>query len=364
MKKISKILLKSFTLVFAVMFAGFSFIGCSNSKSKTAVPAATEITDTTNTTENAETTTEEDNETSIETEETEELPSENETEQETIIDFTTLDGIYQITKTITFDDADRTNADEVITYFKTRDFNGVYNVIESLGYEDFNPIYTEESTGKVYEKMLFFTEGFITGIESHNGGYYFLDSEIVLADQMISKVEYNTKSDEYILYFVFTYIDETSLELVETPLLFKVPVKNIKLSEHLFDGNAYIYKENSAIVKIDNNDILTQEAYEAKLAKIFELKSSENTFDQVATKLASYIYFVSDDTSRLSIITVDEKGLYFSYCELSANTYYSIAGLNLKLEKHIYNLETMTEEITLSISIQGNTRLLFTITSL
>ena len=53
MKKFTKAI-RSIALVFVIMFASISVIACSNSKSKSAAPAATTISDTDNTKEDTQ----------------------------------------------------------------------------------------------------------------------------------------------------------------------------------------------------------------------------------------------------------------------------------------------------------------------
>ena len=366
MNKISKIL-KSFALVFVVVFAGISVMACSNSKSKTSAPNATQITDTNTSEENADeinTDNQNQNNSSEEdTTENESIENNDSIEETPVIELNELNGIYKLTKTITFDDADRTNADEVIEYFKTRDFNGVHHVIEKLGYKDYNPIKTSEATNTTFEEMFYFEGSTFSVVDHANNGFYFYNEIPVEASSVISKVEYLEDSDTYVLYMYFSYIDEDSDERVNTPLLFKVPVQKVDFSNDILTGNNYEYKSNTAVVIIDNNDILTQEAYESKLAEIFALEQTENVFDQISAILSSWNYIVSNDTSRLAITATNETYEFVSFCELSNNTYYSIAGLMLKLENHTFNLETKKDEITLSVSIQNNTRLSFTIIS-
>ena len=177
------------------------------------------------------------------------------------------------------------------------------------------------------------------------------------------KIEYNANTNTYILYTAFVYTDAETSEFVVSPLLFKIPVKQINFSNNLTDGTTYEYKTNSAIVKIDNNNILTQEVYESKLAEIFKFESKENVFNQITEKLSSYTYIISKDSSRLTVIYETEETNYFAFCELSQNEFYNIAHFNVKLENHTFNLETFKEEYKISISIQGETRLIVTLIS-
>ena len=363
MNKISKIL-KSLALVFVIMFAGVSVMACSNSKSKTSAPNATQITDTNTTEENADEINTE-NQNQNETTENESTNTDEDSAQESpVIEVTELDGIYKITKTITFNDADRANADEVIKYFKTKDFNGIHHVIEKLGYEDnYNPVKVFDHTDIPFEVMLHISNNELKAINFANGVYIFYSNTPVDASSIIKKIEFNEKSNTYMLYIAFSYYDIAEAKTVVTPLLFKVPVQKVEISNDIFEGINYEYKSNSAIVKIDNNDILDQNTYEKKLAEIFNFDTTENVFDLITAELSSYNYILSPDSSRLTVTLEESTTKYFAFCELSNNTFYEIGGFKVRLEDHVFNLETKKDEITLSISIQNETRLVITIVS-
>ncbi len=350
MKKFNKTI-KSLALVFVIMFASVLVIACSNSKSKNAAPAATTISDTENSNEQNQEISDETKE-----ESTDEENNKEDTQPEITID--SLNGIYQVTRTITFDDADRSNAEEVIAFFETRDFNGVHHVIDKLGYKDYNPLTYVEEDDELIEEMFLIKDSGLNEVTRTNGVYRFEKEEATDIKSIIKKVEFNKDTNTYTLYVAFVYTDSATSKLVISPLIFKIPVKQVSYSENVLNGKTYIYKTNSAIVKIDNNDILTQEVYESKLAEIFNFENTENIFEQITTELSSYEYIISNDSSRLTVVYDDIDAKYIAFCNLSQNKFYNIAGFNVKLEDHTYNLELNKDEYILSISIQNETRLI------
>lgn len=351
MKNFTKTI-KTLALVFVIMFASFAVIACSNSKSKSATPAATTISDTDEIKE------EQNQEISDKNENDDVIVEDTQENTEPEITVDSLNGVYEVTKTITFDDADRSNAEEVIEFFKTRDFNGVHHVIDKLGFKNYSPFTYNEETDTATQELLWIKNKALVKVSLTDGVYAFSKEEGVDISSIIKKIEFNKDTNTYIFHTAFVYTDTATSNFVISPLTFKIPVKQVAFSNTILDGNEYVYKTNSAIVKIDNNDILTQEVYESKLAEIFEFESVENVFEEITNTLSSYKYIISNDSSRLTVLYETNDTDYFAFCNLSENRFYNIAGFNVRLENHTFNLETKKDEYTLSISIQNETRLL------
>lgn len=348
MKQFNKFI-KSLALMFVILLSSFSIVSCLNSKSNTNTPSANTTTDS-----------DISNETTIEINEKDNFNQENEY---STINLSSLNGIYKATKIVTFDDALRSNSEEVIKYFETRDFNGVYNAIKQLGFNDYNPLKFIESTNSLYEEMFYIKNNMSTTMTYSNDVYSLYKNEVIDLSSIISNIQFNKNTNEYTLDAAFVYKNSKTSELVITPLKFRVTIKEVEFSKEVLDGINCKYKTHSAIVNIDNNDNLIQPLYEAKLAKIFGLESSTDVFDDVVNILKSYDYIIADDSSRFTVIYKTEKVDSIAFCNLTADHFFNIADFSIKLESHTYNLETKKDEFTLSISIQNEIKLTFQLVS-
>lgn len=336
MKKLFKQISKTFLIAIMAIVTTLTFVGCGNTtSSKNSNINASEITDTNTGNEDKD--------------KADNVSDSDDKKDQEVSEKIELYGIYKYTRELNFDDCDRSNSEEVIKYFKTRDFNGVYNAIKPLGFDKF--ISNKDDDGN--ELMFYFNGELFTYITSNNGKYE-INNTSSKVEEKIEKIEAN-QDGTYTLFIAFEY------ENTKTPLLIKFSITKIANTENLLTDNTFTYTASSAIINYDINSNATKEDVYKVLANMFNLEVSEDLNTEIQNILGSKLYGFNKDLSRLSIIDRNgEISETISFAMANSNNEFTIDGLTYKLEKH-YSILSSSEYIELSINIIDNTKLIFTI---
>lgn len=343
MKKFFKQISKSFLIVLMILITTTTFVGCGkNNKSKNASVSTINISDTSQ---------EDDNKTA-------ENVSDNDEENEQNI---TLSGIYQFAKKATFEDCERDNADEVISFFRTRDFNGVYNAVKPLGFDEF--ISNFNSTVNA-ERLFLFEDGKVKEIYKTANSYKFpLNQNAENISDFTSKIVLNDDST-YTIFVNFKYNN------TKTPLVVKFQLQKIEDTENFESDYLYTYEKNSARINFDINSSFNEIEIIDNIARFFNLDSNElhdfvqnptnNILDYIENPLTDVIYGISENFTRFSSIKTDENFKEISFDKVSNNSF-SLNGFKYNIEDHYYIIEEGNEVVTLSITVSDNAKLIFNI---
>lgn len=330
--------IKSLGIFFVIIATSLVFTSCGKSKSTTGTPASEiSVTD--------------------EIENKSENTSNQEDEEENQIE---IEGLFSYSRNLTFDDCSRENTTEVVKFFKTRDFNGVYDEAVKYGFHKFtSKTYSDENN--TYDRYYYIQNQSIYEVLFTNGVYTLDKSSKLNVNDVIKTVEFDENTSSYNIEFIFYYKQGTKTIL--SPLTLKTQIDIIENSENINFTANYKYKADSAKLSLDTNEnnILDESEYNDKLSEIFKIETSENVFENITDLLSTNKYAVSGNGKKLTIITESSLSkVSFDYSNLVSENY-SIAGISYKLEDHSINLSTNKDEITLSVSIKNNTKLVFTI---
>ena len=147
MKKLFKQISKTFLIAIMAIVTTLTFVGCGNTtSSKNSNINASEITDTNTGNEDKD--------------KADNVSDSDDKKDQEVSEKIELYGIYKYTRELNFDDCDRSNSEEVIKYFKTRDFNGVYNAIKPLGFDAYkSPQITQEYGITSFPTFILFKHG-------------------------------------------------------------------------------------------------------------------------------------------------------------------------------------------------------------
>lgn len=337
MKNFFKQISKTFIVAIMILVTTVTFVGCGKNKSKTASINASEITDTNNGDNKADNVSDD--------KDSKNNPSEDEQKIE-------LSGIYKYTRELTFDDCDRSNEAEVIEYFKTRDFNGVYDAVKPLGFDNFISNHTESA-----ESMFYFNGNNASIILATNGNYTLVPGSEFLANETFIKIEDNNDGT-YTLYIAF--ITNTD---VTTPLVVKIPITKVANSENILTDNIFKFVNGSAHIDYDLTNKPTTEATIASLANIFNLEVSENTLQEIENLLSEKVFGFNEDLTRASLLKLTEENTIggSSFTMVNSSNEFSLNGITYKVTAHSFTLAENVEVIELSINILDNTNLVFKI---
>ncbi len=272
-----------------------------------------------------------------------------------------LNGIYKYARPITFQDIWYEDETAVYNFFETRDLNGVYDAVKRLGFDEyFNFLIKEEGSEATTESMLYFNNGKVSSVLHYEDGLYKIEKSSQSVNDFCLKIEFDEVNNIYVVYRQFCYFDETTGKTVQTPLYVKAPISYIQNSADINNGIDYVYKSNSAVVNVANDNVLETKEYINKLANIFGLEENEDTtitMNEVVAILSKYTYKFTSEFEKLTMFDAEEK---FTFTILTDNVY-SIIGLNFNFDGNEHNLSTNEKLVNLSVTIEGNTNLTFSL---
>lgn len=336
--------IKTLSLLLVAAFVSFPFAGCSD---KTASKTATEISADNITDENTDETAE-----NVSTEETE---KEESTESETPADpeETSITGIYAYQRKATLKDVWFEKEEDAISFFNTRDINGVYNALVELGFYDFikTDVVFEENE---YASLLRFVGDDVYTTIKYNDSYKDLSS--TKTNETYFKVE-TLEDGTLVVYLQFTYTDADG-KLVETPAYVKYHLSLVEHSQNIFSGNAYEYKADSAVINYTNTDSIDADALKA-LATLFDIEINEesNALPEVVTILSNTTFELSKDLSNLTLTNKTDNT--YKFAPIVDQTF-TFGNITFNYVGRVHNITTGVDEISFTITLDENATFSFT----
>ncbi len=355
MKKITKL----FSILILAIVCSFNFIACSNNEENLATQTITtsNISDT-------DSTQEEDIADNV-SDLIEDNTNENVNETEPAI-YPIISGIYKFQKdTLSFDDIYCKNEQEVLTFFKTRDFNGVYDFVSKVGFNEFLKSITTVNVGGVdYDVVVTFNKnesngselGYLTAFESYKNTFTRFGTQIVYEvseNSIVSKENYpefivNPETNNVTILYPFYYVDADTTEIIYTPLYIKTEVSLYNEIDLMQDSSlkAYSYLENSAQIVSTNDYLNTDEAIK-KLTEILPLDE-----DALIEDLENIEFYIKDNKS-LYILYHEDTILITEKIE-NQNNYILFDSVTIEVVNEYYDLTLKTNVITAQIEIEEN----------
>lgn len=337
MKNFFKQISKTFIVAIMILVTTITFVGCgkNNNQSKNATINASEITDTNHDQDKADNV-------------SDDKDSDKDSQEEQKIE---LFGIYKYTRTLTFDDCDRTNEAEVIKYFQTRDFNGVYNAVKPLGFDKFINNHAVSDA----ETMFYFNGSAVSIILATNENYSLVADSEFLTNETFKKIEDN-KDGTYTLYIAFITNED-----VITPLIVKIPITKVANSENILVDDIFRFVDGSAYIDYDLTNRPTTETIIKTIANIFNIEYSETTLQEVENLLKEKVFGFNETLKRASLLKLTEEN---TICEttftmVNSNNKFTLNGITYTLTAHNFTISENVEVVELSINILDNTNLVF-----
>lgn len=372
MKNLFKKLAKVFSLVLVIAISFISLTACSNKSTVASdeIPeTSTQISDSVDTKEPvAEEVTDKDEDVK---------PEQPETPVSTLS--TDIFGIYKFTdKILSYEDIYYYDKNEVLTFFETRDINGVYDIIERLNFDEFTKNLTTYSNGSTERDIAFAIGGDIENQEYilmsvyydvyeryfdyedeskiYNNIIFTIENDTIITPENSLNLEFDSETNLLTAYFQFFYIDETSGEKVYTPLYIKTILETETNFEsfttlHNIDSlKFYVYKEGSAILNSNNTFTDT-----AKLAEILMLEK-----DEILDVISNCQLMFDEDKSHL--IIAYEDVIVSSVKAQNENKYLIYNSIYVNVVNEQVDFTTNTTTLNFEIEIDENSSFTFSFT--
>lgn len=281
-----------------------------------------------------------------------------------------INGIYYYESDVSFNDAYfLIDENELYSYFKTSDFNGVKRAVTEKGFDEFVTNITKandqakyiefSSNNKVSSYTL--TGDEYTLVNENEFTYNYENSKFSSTGKnplIINKIE----DKEVSLYFPFFYELENG-ETEITPLYVKAVLKyKAKSYETIIDQNiaSYKYQSNTCKLVYDFDYNIDTDKTLNKLKSMFNLEDSENILGDIENIISSYKYSFDSNFSVVTLQKINEN-LSFSYHSISNLTFDAFNGINIRIINKTISSNQLINELKLSINIDNNVTLQFTI---
>ncbi len=358
MKQILKKLTKIFSLVLVVTFAFISFTACKNDNASTeAQPTgdSTQITDTTTTIPDAKPVTDTDKTDKNEPSEVEPSNPTNE--------ISPITGLYVFEKTdLSYSDTYYYNRSELLTYFKTTDINGVFDIAKRLGFDEFAAGLTKTNINSTDYRVAFsikhkenstYTISILicdsyeryTTLSNSEIDFNIDENGIITTPANTLNLEYNAETDSLVAYFPFSYKDENANEIF-TPLFVKANLISKSEFENYYNSSKYseyTYKENSATV-----NATADFAYLSKLAEMLAVEESE-----VLTEISNCKLIFINNKSELFISA--KNTIISTQKAQTTNSYMIYNSFNVDIINENIDITTGVKTLNLKIEIDATT---------
>lgn len=308
MKKSIKKLITTLSLILVITFSVFA-VACSDSSNKTAsTNTATNIAADQNSTDNSENVSN----------------SNPTTPQEPSFDISTLNGIYKYTSSeYSFDDKYYDRLSELISFFKTKDENGVFYAVKQLGFDEF---ISNITTDKTYNKpkAILINNGEVLNLCYDESGFYsYIDKTNNYSLTAISNkinasrndIKFEVNEDSISIYYQFTYTNDSN-QVISTPLYIKTTLEKQPHSTNLFTGKVFEYQANSLKLSISPVSQVEKDVYLEMLANavfdslknqitpeheqqpgFIDMFKPENILSTIEGTASSFTYNLLDDLS-------------------------------------------------------------------
>ena len=332
MKKFIKNLTRTLCLLFIVSFASLSFVGCGNKDNQNSNPAS----NTANTTIGSES----NDVTADNVNQGDESTESTETSVE-------LNGIYKISRAITYKDTFWTvSNEEVFAYFETTDVNGVYNALKKTNFLENVNEKTLDLAGTTYEIMF----GFINDqciVFLYDGYEYttFKTSELSTLPIDIELVDENN----IIIKAQYSYYDENNQE-VFTPVYVNIPLTKIENSENILTGTTYTYVIGSSKIELSNQSTMTEEEAMLAVAEILNI-STDNIADTIEEMFANYDIQINEELTKVTVF--DKYYNTISFAPIT-NATGSVFGVTISTTGRTVDVATGIETINFEVAINDN----------
>ena len=368
MKKTIKNLITTLSLILVITFSVFA-VACSNSSNQVAsnIPA-TNIADQggTGDAENVN----------------QETPTPETPKNETF-DISTLNGIYKYTSSeYTFDDKHYDNLSELISFFKTRDENGVFYAAKKLGFDEFLSNITKDADTNA-PKAVYIHNGYAQAIVyNEDGQYTFINDEnyFIINDgsnfaTTRNDIKFEVNENSISIYYQFTYVNDSN-QVVSTPLYIKTTLEKQEHTSNLFTGLALNYYPNSLTLHHNNVTVFDEEIYESaliELSNILNLPYEPSILSVIEDALTcgQYNFILLDDCS-IQVIEYEFKSIqinpnqyivttvpksFYTFVNNNGSLNYNgttgkITTIDVSHDKVLVNIEiNLMEDVTLTISL-------------
>ncbi len=286
-------------------------------------------------------------------------------------------GIYQFNKELGFEDIYYTDLEELITYFETKDLNGVYNAVQPSGFDEFVKniaLYNDNY------RAMYFNDGIVKPMYNNNGTFTFiettpdegeltfqLENGKIVTNMQTIKLEYDSESNivTFIVNFNYTYELDGETKIVITPLYIKASLTYIEDSASAFEGTSYTYIPASAtIVTTTSNSTANINDKLNTLVELLgiEVAEGENAADVIEQAFNGCSLIVNENATR---IVVDHKNGSYTISSINAedNTF-SWNNTKVKITERSLNLNTNEYVVVMEIAINDNTNFVFKFSSI
>lgn len=371
MKKFTKI----FSILLLAIVCSFSFIACKNNNNKqtstnlNANNINTQISIDDQSSENSSNTNDSNN--------LEDVIDEENTQSK--IDF--INGIYKFENyNLSFANIYYENEAELLSYFKTRDLNGVYDAVYRLGFEDFiKSITLKTIDDKTFNNYIHFTKIELNETTDILKSLVVYEYKTNIFTYFTSAVNYHNNNGEIIpmennntitapnptqiiinddgtisLLYQFSYTNSELDELIATPLYVKTNIELYnKFETTNFDENSisYNYLESSAIIESNNGFIDINNAM-SKLEEMFNTLEMPYSITEFLSK--SELYFSTDKSLYIMFTSVD-KNIIITNKTNNANEYSILDAIKFNVTGEYYDLTLNRSVLDIEIQIDENT---------
>lgn len=342
MKNFFKKFAKSIALTFAFVLASVTLIACSGSTSSNKkAPTVSNVNSSLN--------------------EPTEKPSASEV---TNSDELKISGIYTFDKDYSFDDIHYSDIKEILTYFQTRDLNGVYRNVKEKGFDEFVKNLTKYNDGEnelnralsIDNKTvtnLAYNENLVYSYVNEENNFTFTQKENKLETaENLPNLEYDEETNTFTVYYQFSYTENG--KTIYTPLFVKTTLSYVNHTADLSSAKDFTYSANSSkIVTTSNTTDMT--TYLNQLAKMFGIESDNIAVD-VTTELSTWKISVDE---KFEEIVVTYKDNSFSIVANNGD-YFSINNsIDATINFTTIDLTTNSHILTFTVQIDDETTFTF-----
>ena len=370
MKQIFKKFSKIFSLILVIAISFATLTGCSNKNKQAAVttPSVESISDTTETSNEdivADKVTDDEDKSTVDN------VTENQ-EEPTNSTYPVTPGIYNFVKeSLNFSDIYYKNEADLFNFFKTRDINGVYDIVYSLGFEDFAKNLTfYYNNDKAYTIVLNFSKNESDGTELSVSNMYikannsFIDYGTSYTYEVKDgKIVNVLGTPEFIIdesgkvsvLYPFNYIDETTGEIVYTPLYIKADLIIYKAIDIMDNSNITDYEYVEGTAKFESlNGFLNGSESKKILAQMLKIEE-----DKILETLQTFEFYFNEN-NELSIVNT-EQNFILTEKDADSLTYLLYDSCYISVVNEYNDVTLNTTNLNISIKINETTIFTFVI---
>lgn len=345
MKNFFKRFAKAITLSFVFILASVTLIACSGSTESTKkVPNVSTI-----------------NTTDVKTEDT---TADEVTDSEEVEEIK-INGIFKFDSNYNFNNIYYSNLKELLTFFQTRDLNGVYKEVKNLGFDEFAKNLTKYVSGETeLDRAVSIENNTLTNLAyndalvysyvngENNFSFTQKDGKLETAANL-PNLEYDAETNKLTIYYQFSY--DNNDETVYTPLYVKTTLSFVSYSENLTAGKEFKYSANSSKI-VSSSNTTDMSSYLTTLKTMFKIEDAENIAEAITTELASWKFNVDENFEKI-VLTYGNNS--FSIVE-NRGDYFSLNGtLDATITSTTIDLTTNSQILTFVVTLDAETTFTF-----